>query len=100
MKPSAGIGYLPCKGIPMHNTNSATCPIEDKECLKTIKRRYVGVVLRPIRARGVRCLPSDVSIIQDMEYLRMLCERICGTTWRQQIIMTMERNGEIGWLMT
>src|SRR5206468_12309615 len=100
VKPSAGIGYRPCKGMPMHNSNSATCPIEGKACLKTIKRRYVGVVLRLIRVMGVRCLPLDVFIIQDMVCLRLLCERICGTTSRQEMVMTMQRNGETDLLMT
>ena len=52
MKPSAGIGYQLCKGIQVDNTNFARCLSEGKACLKTIKRRYVGVAWRLIRVTG------------------------------------------------
>src|SRR5215813_9127992 len=95
-KPSAGIDRLPWKGIRMPNSNSASCPIEGKACLRTIKSRCAGVVLQLTRVTSMRCLSSDGIIMQDRVYLEILCEPTCGTTWRRHMGLTVEGHRESG----
>src|SRR5215813_3978364 len=98
-KPSTGIDRLPWKGIRMPNSNSASCPIEGKACLRTIKKRCAGVVLPLIRVTNMRCLSSDGIIMQHRVCLEIWYERTCGTTWHRHMAMTAESHPANGLLL-